>query len=56
MAQIVIFIQKILLSFKQVLPIRDPESSLLISPVSGFRMTMDGFLTGKRVNVRIQND
>jgi hypothetical protein len=36
--------------FKQVLPFRDPESSLLISPdISGFRMTTDGFLTGKRV-------
>jgi NTP pyrophosphatase (non-canonical NTP hydrolase) len=37
--------------FKQVLPFRDPESSLLIShDISGFRMTADGFLTGKRVN------
>jgi hypothetical protein len=30
--------------FKQVLPFRNPESSLLISPdISGFRMTTDGF-------------
>jgi hypothetical protein len=31
--------------FKQVLPFRDPESSLLI------RMTTDWFLTGKRIIV-----